>query len=59
MKLHKIRCRFKKYLTAELVEYAENIKFFFSAVSAISAVNSYVSFSIRLAAFQASGGAET
>jgi hypothetical protein len=25
MKLHKIRCRFKKYLTAEIAENAENI----------------------------------
>jgi hypothetical protein len=25
MKLHKIRCRFKKYLTAEIAEYAEII----------------------------------
>jgi hypothetical protein len=24
-KLHKIRCRFKKYLTAEIAEYAEII----------------------------------
>jgi hypothetical protein len=31
---------------------------FFSAFSAISAVNSYVSLLIKLAAFQASGGAE-
>ena len=46
MKLHKIRCRSKKYLTAELAEYTEIIKFFFSAIS-------YVSFLIRLAAFQA------
>jgi hypothetical protein len=25
VKLHKIRCRFKKYLTAEIAEYAEII----------------------------------
>ena len=25
MKLHKIRCRFKKYLTAEIAEHAEII----------------------------------
>jgi hypothetical protein len=70
VKLHKIRCRFKKYLTAEIAEYAEIIYFFFFAIShrgvgpmpygpeaAISAVNSYVSFLIRLAAFQASDSA--
>jgi hypothetical protein len=57
VKLHKIRCRFKKYLTAEFAEHAEIIRLIFSAFSAISAVNSYVSFLIRLAAFQASGGA--
>ena len=68
MKLHKIRCRSKKYLTAEIAEYAEI--FFFSAFShrgvgpmpygpeaSISAVNSYVSFLIRLVVFQARGDA--
>ena len=32
MKLHKIRCRSKKYLTAEIAEYAEIIYFFFLGV---------------------------
>ena len=57
MKLHKTRCCFKKYPTAELAEYAEIICFFFSAFSAISAVNPYVSFLIKLAAVQVSGNA--
>ena len=39
MKLHKIRYRFKNYLTAELAEYAEINLNFFSAFSASSAVN--------------------
>jgi hypothetical protein len=56
----------------KIAEYAEIIYFFFSAFShrgagpmpygpeaEISAVNFYVSFSIKLAAFQVSGGADT
>jgi len=39
IKPHKIRCRSKKYFTAEFAEHAEIINFFFSA---ISAVNPYV-----------------
>ena len=52
---------FKKYFTAEHAEIAEIILIFlsFSAFSANSAVNAYVPFLIRLAAFQASGGADT
>jgi len=42
IKPHKIRCRSKKYFTAEFAEHAEIINFFFSAFSAISAVNPYV-----------------
>ena len=47
----------EQYFTAEI---AENIKkFSFAAFSASSAVNCYVSFSIRLAVFQANGGVHT
>jgi hypothetical protein len=37
------------------ISHRRDYLFFFLAFSAITAVNSYVSFSIKLAAFQASG----
>jgi len=50
----------EQYFTSEIAKSAENIKnFSFSAFSASSAVNCYVSFSIRLAVFQANGGVHT
>jgi len=47
----------EQYFTSEIAKSAENIKKF--SFSAFSAVNCYVSFSIRLAVFQANGGVHT
>ena len=55
MKLHNIRCHFQEIShSGERGDRRDYLKFSFSA---FSAVNCYVSFSIKLAAFQASGGA--
>jgi hypothetical protein len=60
MKLHGIKCHFQKvsYRRAR-GDRRDYLQFSFSAVSANSAVNYYVSGSIRPAVFLASGWAET
>jgi len=59
MKLHHIRCHFQEIShRRDRGDRRDYLKFSFSAFSAFSAVNCYVSFSIKLAAFQAGGWAD-
>jgi hypothetical protein len=56
MKLHEIRCHFQE--VSHRRDRRDYLKFSFSAFSANSAVNYYVSCSIRPAVFLASGWAD-
>jgi len=60
MKLHEIRCYFQEVSHRRARgDRRDYLKFSFSAFSANSAVNYYVSCSIRPAVFWAGGGADT